>query len=81
MEPKFKKGQRVKFIFNDEEMIGVIEVVDAWGDYLPRDGVSYDIFSGDCLYKHVDEFSVLGSLSDDNAEKRINLFTKMFKKH
>lgn len=59
MESKFKKGETVKFLFNEIEKTGVIMTVDT---YFQVTDVTYDIYAGkeECLYKHVPELDVKG---------------------
>lgn len=66
MNSKFSKGQKVKFIFNGVEKIGIVEIVDTFGAFAE---VSYDIYivSEPCLYKHVVESSVLCRLDKDGG--------------
>jgi hypothetical protein len=59
LKPKFKKGEKVMFLFNGEEKIGLIETVDT---FFGHAGVEYDIWVDDepCLYKHVGDLDILG---------------------
>lgn len=55
--PKFKEGDRVKFICNGKDLIGTVEIVDKYGTFDNPNDVSYDIFveEENCLYKHFTE--------------------------
>ncbi|AVK84533.1 hypothetical protein C3943_13600 [Lysinibacillus sp. B2A1] len=51
---KFKLGDKVRFTFNDNELIGVVKIAD-FGGSIENDYHSYDIFAEGCLYKHIPE--------------------------
>ena len=66
-KPKYKIGDKVSFIFNDEKLSGTVFIVDAYGTFEDPTDVSYDIMVDDdnidsaynkCLYKHINEKSV-----------------------
>lgn len=63
-KPKYKIGDNVSFIFNDEKLSGTVFIVDAYGTFEDPTDVSYDIMVEDdnaynkCLYKHINEKSV-----------------------
>ena len=55
-EPKYKRGQFVRFEFDGEIMEGTIEIIDTYGTWADPSDVSYDILgTNDCLYKHIRE--------------------------
>lgn len=56
-KPKFKKGDVVTFTLGEEEITGIVFVVDKWGVFCDDSDVYYDIFDekGNMLYKHVKE--------------------------
>ncbi len=59
--PKYSKGQKVRFMFNRaEEKIGEIYIIDAYGTFGQNEEVSYDIRCAEenTLYKHVRESDV-----------------------
>lgn len=67
-KPKYKIGDNVSFIFNDEKLSGTVFIVDAYGTFEDPTDVSYDIMVEDdntdnaynkCLYKHINEKSVM----------------------
>ena len=52
-EPKYKRGQFVRFEFDGELMEGTIEIIDTYGTWADPSDVSYDILgTNDCLYKN-----------------------------
>lgn len=53
---KFNLGDKVRFTFNDKELVGIVKIAD-FGGAFKHDYHSYDIFIGEenCLYKHVTE--------------------------
>jgi len=57
MESKFKKGDKVKFLFNEKEKIGIIIIVNT---YFQMADITYDIYikKEECLFKHVTESDV-----------------------
>lgn len=59
-EPKYKRGQFVRFEFDGEIMEGTIEIIDTHGTWADTSDVSYDILGiNDCLYKHIREDYIL----------------------
>ena len=42
-KPKYKIGDNVSFIFNDEKLSGTVFIVDAYGTFEDPTDVSYDI--------------------------------------
>lgn len=69
--PKYKKGDEVCFHsqYDNEDKIGFIVIVDAYGSWEAPEEPSYDITiqesNGPCLYKHVAERYVF--LPDDST--------------
>ena len=65
-KPKYKYGDKVKFVINGKEVIGVIEIIDSYGTFEQHDEVSYDILADEtnpitatpCLFKHIVETNV-----------------------
>lgn len=53
--PRYDYKDQVQFSFGDEQYIGTVYVVDAWGTFEQDEEPSYDILVGDCLYKHIRE--------------------------
>lgn len=51
---KFNRGDKVRFTCGDDEVIGIIEIVDFGGSF-EHDYHSYDILTEDGLCKHVPE--------------------------
>lgn len=69
--PKFKERDIVKFKFlKDQEKIGIIYIVDAWGTFFDNSDVSYDIYveEENTLYKHFSEPHIIEKLGqkDEN---------------
>ena len=59
-EPKYKRGQFVRFEFDGEIMEGTIEIIDTYGTWADSSDVSYDILgTNDCLYEHIRENYIL----------------------
>lgn len=58
--PKFKRGDIVKFTINDEGVVGRIFVVDAYGTFGNPNEIQYDIMceENNTLYKHICERGV-----------------------
>lgn len=61
-KPKFKIGDNVQFILDNEGFHGKIYIVDAYGTFDNPSDVSYDIMVEDwgpkkeeCLFKHIPE--------------------------
>ena len=69
---KYKRGDVVTFRFvENEQLEGMIEIVDRYGTFEQNDEPSYDIyrFSDNTLYKHVRESQVVSFIrSGDPAE-------------
>ena len=59
--PKYQWRNRVRFVFREEELEGIIQVVDAWGTFEQNEEPSYDILceKKNCLYKHVLESEII----------------------
>lgn len=73
-KPKFKHGDKVKFVLEDKEYIGEIWIIDKFGTFEDDSDVSYDIMvkdafkegddfyrhneNNDCLFKHISEREV-----------------------
>ena len=77
VSPKFRKGEKVKFIHRGRILRGVIGTVDNYPAFGIEDmGVEYDVWVAkeQCLYKHVKESSLV------DAKRRINLPVKKFRK-
>ena len=57
VEPKFKVGDKVKFILNGETVVGEVAIVDRYGTFMQTEEPSYDIlamWNGEkTLIKHV----------------------------
>ncbi|WP_285396958.1 hypothetical protein [Lysinibacillus sp. fls2-241-R2A-57] len=51
---KFKLGDKVRFTFNGNELVGIVEIAD-FGGSIKNDYHLYDIFAEGCLYKHIPE--------------------------
>ena len=51
---KFNLGDKVQFICNGNELVGIVRIAD-FGGSLEHDYHSYDIFAEGCLYKHIPE--------------------------
>lgn len=58
--PAYAKGDYVSFVFAEEEKIGKITVVDAYGTFGQSEEPSYDIYveEENCLYKHFMESQI-----------------------
>lgn len=70
-KPKFKRGEKVKFVLEDKEYIGEVWIIDKYGTFDDDSDVSYDIMvkdafkegddfyrpnkNNDCLFKHITE--------------------------
>ena len=59
-KPKFKEGDLVSFMLGEEQVAGVVFVVDKWGIFCDHSDVYYDIYDekGNMLYKHIKEKSL-----------------------
>ena len=60
-EPKYKRGQFVRFEISGEIMEGTIEIIDTYGTWEDPSDVSYDILcmNENMLYKHIREDCIL----------------------
>ena len=60
--PKYAYGDKVKFTIDGKEIIGTIEIIDAYGTFEQNREVSYDIMvkgePWNMLYKHITENGV-----------------------
>ena len=58
-KPKFKQGDKVSFMWEDQLKIGYVDIVDAYGTFEQNEEPSYDILIKNkeehCLYKHFRE--------------------------
>lgn len=62
-KPKFKLGDQVQFMLNDEGLIhGKVYIIDAYGTFEDDSDVSYDVIvenygpkKEECLFKHINE--------------------------
>ena len=80
-EPKYVKGDVVRFEFRDGEVIeGMIEIVDRYGTFDQNEEPSYDVyrFEDNTLYKHVRESLTRGFVRhgelkeiDENVERTL----------
>ena len=62
-KPKFKYGDVVEFMYNNEKIIGTVEIIDKYGTYFDKTNVSYDIMCDNykgkpMFFKHVREDGV-----------------------
>ncbi len=59
--PKYQWRNRVRFVFEDWELEGIIQVVDAWGTIEQDEEPSYDILCEEenCVYQHVLESEII----------------------
>lgn len=55
--PKFDYGDKVKFEIDGKTKVGTIEIIDAYGTFFYKEGVSYDIMveEENTFYKHIAE--------------------------
>lgn len=57
VEPKFKVGDKVKFILEGETVVGKVAIVDRYGTFMQTEEPSYDIFAEwkgqKTLFKHI----------------------------
>lgn len=60
-KPKFKVGDKVKFVAGDKTKGGIIEIVDKWGTFFDKTDVCYDIRveEENMLYKHFNESDII----------------------
>lgn len=60
-QPKFNRGDEVRFKVADKEKVGCIVVVDKWGTFSDNSDVCYDImvWEENCVYKHFNEKNVI----------------------
>ena len=60
--PKFKLGDKVRFVIDNKEKVGEVYIIDRWGTFFDDSDVSYDIMIDNdqekCLYKHIREDGV-----------------------
>ena len=61
-KPRFARDDKVVFTMGEEEIEGIVAIVDAWGTFEQNEEPSYDIFveryrdTGEpCLLKHIGE--------------------------
>ncbi len=59
--PKFNYHDIVEFQIDGEILVGVIEIIDAYGTFFQNEEVSYDIYvkKNNTLYKHIIESKVI----------------------
>lgn len=62
-KPKFKYGDVVEFMYNNEKIVGTVEIIDKYGTYFDKTNVSYDIMCDNykgqpMFFKHVREDGV-----------------------
>ena len=80
---KIKKGEKVRFTFNNEiKKIGIIVTVDIQGSIENIGKPTYDIFGklegseDTCLYKHISEMNVARLININETEKEeLNFIT------
>jgi len=62
--PRYRYGDMVRFVWQDNEKIGRISIVDAYGTFEQSEEPSYDIFveEDNCLYKHICESEIVGKM-------------------
>jgi hypothetical protein len=55
--PKYKMGDKVSFVINNETINGEIAIIDRYGTFEDNSDVSYDVYSkeNNILYKHINE--------------------------
>lgn len=68
-KPKFKYGDVVEFMYNNEKIVGTVEIIDSYGTYFDKSDVSYDIMCDNykgqpMFFKHVREDGVKKHESD-----------------
>lgn len=63
--PVYQRGDMVAFrhYWKNQEMVGQIAVVDPYGTFEQEEEPSYDIYTEDCLYKHILESEVIGRVN------------------
>lgn len=59
-KPKFKYGDVVEFMYNNEKIVGTVEIIDSYGTHFDKSDVSYDIMCDNykgspMFFKHVTE--------------------------
>ena len=71
--PKYNRGQFVKFEVDGEIMEGTIAIIDTYGTWADPSDVSYDILveTENCLYKHVEERMVTRTGTSDSQDERL----------
>ena len=59
-QPIFNYDDRVMFTIDGDVVVGTIAIIDAWGTFLDRNRVYYDVLTEDQqkLYKHISEESL-----------------------
>lgn len=68
-KPKFKYGDVVEFMYNNEKIVGTVEIIDSYGTHFDKSDVSYDIMCDNykgqpMFFKHVREDGVKKHESD-----------------
>lgn len=68
-KPRFKYGDVVEFMYNNEKIVGTVEIIDSYGTYFDKSNVSYDIMCDNykgkpMFFKHVREDGVKKHESD-----------------
>ena len=68
-KPKFKYGDVVEFMYNNEKSVGTVEIIDSYGTHFDKSDVSYDIMCDNykgqpMFFKHVREDGVKKHESD-----------------
>lgn len=60
-KPKYKVGDKVSFLFQEEMKHGTVFIVDKYGTFEDNSDVCYDIINEDenVLYKHINEKEIL----------------------
>lgn len=58
---KIKRNDMVVFKIGDDEKCGMIQIVDAYGNFEQEDEPSYDICveEENCIYKHIRETAII----------------------
>ena len=62
-DPKYKRGDKVRFLGSKKQYVGCIEIVDPYGTFEQAEEPSYDILvKGEPgrLYKHIRESQIMG---------------------
>lgn len=68
-KPKFKYGDVVEFMYNNEKIVGTVEIIDSYGTHFDKSDVSYDIMCDNykgqpMFFKHVREDGIKKHESD-----------------